>query len=373
VAVTPAAAVLAFIAMLVLLAGFWAWLIAAARAAIPRRLFGESAATRITAFLQSLNVPAQLPLITWNPRKPVPWDAIDLLIVIGLYLFGSAAAAMIVEDLASTVVTIGSHVVRLSHDELLIIASLLVSLAILAIGLPLISFRTGATPRDFGLSSRDFGNDVKLGLIGFVMLAPPTYAIQGLLVSFWQESKHPLVEMFKEQPSNTFFAIVFVSAAVVAPLFEEFVFRVLLQGFLEKILAHPYAKSQPTVAPQVLPPDSLNDNQDLAVAPILPPDNNPYASPQTDTFAAVHAENAESVEFPETCPRSSWLAILISSAIFAALHYSHGPDWIPLFFLALGLGYLYQRTHRLVPSLVVHSLLNALSMWGLWVQVKSGP
>ena len=33
--------------------------------------------------------------------------------------------------------------------------------------------------------------------------------------------------------------------------------------------------------------------------------------------------------------------ILVSSIIFALLHYQHGPDWIPLFLLAIGLGYLY--------------------------------
>ena len=65
-------------------------------------------------------------------------------------------------------------------------------------------------------------------------------------------------------------------------------------------------------------------------------------------------------------------AIAYVAAIFALLHYSHGPDWVPLFFLAMGMGYLYQRTHRLLPSLVVHGLLNSLSMCGLWVQVKEG-
>src|SRR4029079_10689753 len=69
---------------------------------------------------------------------------------------------------------------------------------------------------------------------------------------------------------------------------------------------------------------------------------------------------------------AAWLPIAISSAIFALLHYSHGPDWVPLFLLAAGMGYLYQRTHRLLPSLVVHSLLNSFSMWGLWVQVMHG-
>ena len=71
--------------------------------------------------------------------------------------------------------------------------------------------------------------------------------------------------------------------------------------------------------------------------------------------------------------RPAWLGdvtpIAISSAIFAALHYTHGPDWIPLFGLALGLGYLYRRTHRITPGLVVHLLLNLVSMLALCVEI----
>jgi membrane protease YdiL (CAAX protease family) len=58
--------------------------------------------------------------------------------------------------------------------------------------------------------------------------------------------------------------------------------------------------------------------------------------------------------------------------VFALLHWQHGPDWVPLTVLAAGMGYLYQRTHRLLPSLVVHTALNGASMWGLWVQVREG-
>ena len=52
-------------------------------------------------------------------------------------------------------------------------------------------------------------------------------------------------------------------------------------------------------------------------------------------------------------------------------HYSHGPDWIPLFFLALGLGYLYRQTHRLLPCITVHFLLNSCSMGGFLVSLLS--
>src|SRR6185437_10939554 len=59
--------------------------------------------------------------------------------------------------------------------------------------------------------------------------------LQGLLVSLWKDSKHPIVEMFKAAPDARFFGVLAVSAVVVAPLFEELMFRVLLQGFLEKV------------------------------------------------------------------------------------------------------------------------------------------
>jgi membrane protease YdiL (CAAX protease family) len=329
---------------------------------------GDSAAASISTFLRPFGISARLPLVAWNARRPVPWTAIDLLTLIGLYIIGSAAAVLIADDAHSLGFTAGRVEILVTKDEVLVVAGIAASLLVLLIGLPLFSVRSGATPRDFGWSFPELGNDLKLGLTAFVMFAPPVYVIQGLLVSFWQESKHPLVEMFKEQPSISFFAVLFVSAAIVAPLFEEIVFRVLLQGFLEKIFAHPTSESPSPTAQQLQLPASI-DRQGIDAAPPSPPDINPYASPQSDASIAVNAANTEPIEAREPCARSSWLAIVVSSAIFAALHYSHGPDWIPLFFLALGLGYLYQRTHRLLPSLVVHSLLNALSMWGLWVTV----
>jgi membrane protease YdiL (CAAX protease family) len=54
--------------------------------------------------------------------------------------------------------------------------------------------------------------------------------------------------------------------------------------------------------------------------------------------------------------------ILISSVLFALVHLGHGAAPIPLFVFALVLGYLYQKTHRIWPSLVAHYALNALSM-----------
>jgi membrane protease YdiL (CAAX protease family) len=77
----------------------------------------------------------------------------------------------------------------------------------------------------------------------------------------------------------------------------------------------------------------------------------------------------ETSEQPELRGPRSWVPIGISSIIFALLHMSHGPDWVALTLLAAGMGYVYQRTHSIIPSLTIHVCLNGLSMWGLWIQV----
>jgi hypothetical protein len=78
---------------------------------------------------------------------------------------------------------------------------------------------------------------------------------------------------------------------------------------------------------------------------------------------------ADGVGFPVRVGSATW-PLLVSSGLFAMAHYNHGPDPIPLFFLAVGLGYLYQRTHRVLPCIVVHFLVNATTMMRLWQLVS---
>jgi membrane protease YdiL (CAAX protease family) len=42
------------------------------------------------------------------------------------------------------------------------------------------------------------------------------------------------------------------------------------------------------------------------------------------------------------------------------------PDPVALFILALVLGTLYYRTHRIVPSIVTHAAFNATTLLLLW-------
>jgi membrane protease YdiL (CAAX protease family) len=352
---SPLTAALIFVGFAILVTGAYAWLVAGAKVALSWALIPESLTGPTETLLQSLGCSPRLPLIPWTPRQPVPWGLIDLIGIVGLQLIAGALLHEFklipdgkLEDLT------------LPQKQSVITWNVGLSLLVAVVSVLLVTIRTRATARDLGWSWRDIAGDIRLGLLGFVMLAPPVYALQGLLVSLWKESKHPIVEMFKAEPDARFFDLLLISAALVAPLFEELMFRVLLQGFLEKAFSVRGAL------------------QELLLGAVNREDGLPAESHLDDERMILEELNLESkiqnpkLEQPELRGPAAWLPIAISSTIFALLHYSHGPDWISLLFLAAGMGYLYQRTHGILPSLVVHSLLNTLSMWGLWVAVKEG-
>jgi membrane protease YdiL (CAAX protease family) len=388
VAVSPAAAALTFVALAVLVAGVWAWLITGVRAAITWDWLGPATSASFERWLQAIQVPPRLPMVRWNPRRSVPWAMIDLLLVVAVYIGASVITSTVLHR-GGWLSAADADNVSLAERQALIVGNVAVSLLILAATLPLLMLRCGASLRDLGWSPRALLSDLRLGLIGFVMLAPPVYALQGLLVYFWQPSKHPLMEMFKEAPSTGFFVVLLISASIVAPLFEELMFRVLLQGFLEKafsfrgeaselVLGMRWSRGEAAAdSAAVIPAELADDGGTMAAAEAS--DENPYQSPRHSADADPgladdgRADNAVQHDQQAHHGRAAWLPIAISSLIFALLHYSHGPDWIPLILLAAGMGYLYQRTHRIVPSLVVHASLNSLSMWGLWVSVFDAP
>jgi membrane protease YdiL (CAAX protease family) len=309
---------------------------------------------------------AGLPLIAWNKRRDVPWGLLDLVAVIALYIALTITIRLAIHKLRWLPETIDVHRLTLEQGQTLTLAGAVVSLLVLLIGLPLLAARSGANASDFGWSSATFLRDLALGVIAFVMLAPPVYLLQGVLVVYWKPSKHPLMEMFRETPDGRFFTILFFSAAIVAPLFEELLFRVLLQGFLEKLFT--FRHSLPALVLGTRRVGSAVPSANPA-EPEAPGDS----SPALMAGGALPMEpNIEPELQPALCRAAAWLPIAISSIIFALLHYSHGPDWIPLTLLAMGIGYVYQRTHRLVPGLVVHAVLNSLSLSGLWLQVQEG-
>ena len=211
-------------------------------------------------------------------------------------------------------------------------------------------------------------------------------------------AEHPLAKLVIEG-GGWILVLCFVSAVIVAPLVEEFLFRVLLQGWLEA-LEHRWRRQMPTLR-RLVPRAFLA----IFVVSVLfavmhfrvagPPvetrttaillASNALASLLTTAFALgwmrwhVRATAADLGWSPENLWGDLWLGLGGLAAVAAPLYATQialnsllpptvAPDPIPLFFLAVALGTLYYRTHRILPSLVVHAGLNAVSMvlafWG---------
>ena len=329
------------------------------------------------------------PFLPYEPRRPVPWGLVDLGLVIVVLLLAAVSSSYLLKSQFGPEGGTENQPFTLQQNMLIILADTAMKVAAMAIVTPIMMLRTGCTLRDLGIVPKEAGRDIIIGLTAFCMLAPIVYAIQAAL-TLLQPYKHPLIEMLTKTPDLQLFAMLTFSAAILAPLSEEWAFRVLLQGWLERLVNHTgssfhllfggtspaepvvldVAKS-PAAAEGItfLPPSAPSQPGIQWIDPA-----NPYSPPQSivDPAASGFGPPLAAAVIPDFTPPSfwkQWLPICISSLIFALMHFSHGLAWIPLTILAFGLGYIYQRTHRILPSITVHFCLNGLSMAAFWVQM----
>lgn len=157
--------------------------------------------------------------------------------------------------------------------------------------------------------------DVRLGLIASLMILPPVLLISAA-VNYFVPYHHPTIDALSNLTSFSAIMLLFVCTAVVTPVCEEMLFRVLLQGAMQGLA-------------------------DRHVSQV-----------QSDSDAS------EAVTYR---PRAFW-PLIAASFIFAILHSGQGAAPIPLFFLSLGLGFLYRQTGRIAAPVIVHMVLNSLTL-----------
>jgi membrane protease YdiL (CAAX protease family) len=192
-----------------------------------------------------------------------------------------------------------------------------------------------------GVKLRRFPHGMVLGLAAAFVLYPLVLGISEITSAAlsWAGVPDPkpnaVLELVTDSQSRfvTIFGV--AMAVIVAPLFEELAFRGFLQTALSNLFA--WTLRQKEDAPQMLSPSS-DGNQILS-----------YATPP------LHPE------YPVPA-KARWAAVVITAGCFA---YVHG-EWAfmpPLFVLAIGLGYLYERTGNLWGCIVAHSAFNGLQIF----------
>lgn len=287
--------------------------------------------------------------LPYQSRRPVPWGLIDLgVILMAMILTQSAMLAITNWVQSLNGMTVDPETPSIDQQMIRMMASSASKLLTLFVGIGLVQKRCGATEADLGWSWGKVFGDLKQGVTMFLLIVVPVFAIQ-MALSLFFEPQHPIIKLLRETPSPMFFAICGVMAIFVAPIVEEFLFRVIIQGWLENVAA--YWKTGDEARERLnYPQVVLGGNM-----PIL-----------SDAETGEPTGNESEFEL-----RPSWWPIVVSSLLFAMAHLGNSTDPIPLFVFACGLGYLYQRTHRILPCIIVHALLNSISMWKLWLLLNA--
>jgi membrane protease YdiL (CAAX protease family) len=233
------------------------------------------------------------PLVAERPHPRVTWEAGDVALVVVGYLLGAALMARGGPEPESRPL-----VDRLVGNAVLSLGTMLAGIAWLRFrgaDWPALGFPGGRLRDDLALAVRALG----LVVLPLLMAAAALNAIV--------KYDHPIVNFLDGRRDLVAAAVVVVSAVIVAPLTEEFFFRRVLQGWLEKHFA---------------------DEAGVAVA--------------------------------------------LSAIAFASAHAGQGLAFLPLFPLALVLGLLVERTGSIVPSVLLHALFNAVSVFLLLAQSAAG-
>jgi len=210
------------------------------------------------------------------------------------------------------------------------------------------------------------------------------------------EQVHPALRALRHGDLRVQLAVL-LTAVLIAPVAEEFFFRVLLQGWLEAAECR-HRRQLPTLR-LLLPHGGLAVIASSLVFARL------HARVGTEQYsvscmagmlAGQAAVNVLTLAFalvwvraragatvrdlgwaPEHLGSDVRTGLLVFAAVavpiyaiqiivWSLLPEGVAPDPVPLFFFALALGIVYYRTHRIVPAIVLHMALNATSLM-IWL------
>ena len=185
------------------------------------------------------------------------------------------------------------------------------------ISVDLLLYGGGLAP--LGLGARDSARGLGFGLITGFAVIPLVFGAAILTdwvyraIDYTHPDAHDLLRVLRRSGEPVTRILIVAGATVVAPLAEELMFRGHLQTLLRRMLG------------------------------------------------------GSSTGGGGVSPTASWGAIVIASAMFAAVHPAW--TWPPIFLLSLCLGWLYERTGNLWAPVALHALFNTTStviflLWG---------
>ncbi len=269
----------------------------------------------------------QLPLVAPESRPRTFWSMAEFFVCFGLFLLcafaGQRFGIRYLSEQAQQMIASGEIDISLLDPNDRNLLFLLTNIASVLALVSVLVWMNLTTPRHLiAYGFLPVKKDIVLGLKASLLILPPVLLIS-LVVNEIVQYEHPALDLLEGTSNAPQLTLLVFIIAIWAPLFEEIVFRGLLQGGAQR------------AALQIVNRQAITLGADV-----------------TQESPVVAADEVK--HWP-------WWPVMMSSTVFALLHAEQGGAWIPLFFMALGLGYLYRQTGRLGPGMIVHFVLNMLT------------
>ena len=309
-------------------------------------------------------------LLAYEPRRRVPWGPGVVVLAMGMPLLGILAFFLGATDPPADPLLASPTPEKIPVETLLItgwgnFAFMVMFVVGVAAWLNSV-FRADAHDLGWPTDRQQLFKDIGLGVVATLAAFLPIYVVQlTLIFSLDSNTPHPLVQQLTENYSPSMLLLGFAMAVIAAPLFEEFTFRCLLQGWLERCEDETLAFGSTERHPSTHADEANSEEPSINETPSLRLDPEPLLDEPT---AVTRPTRGWFPPLPH-----GWTPILLSGFAFGLAHLGHGVAPVSLVLFGIVLGYLYQRTHRLVPSITAHMLFNAYSMLLLWLQLETPP
>lgn len=282
------------------------------------------------------------------PRGEVNWGLVDVVFLLGamfLAKFLAQICALLLiaqqENLPPAEVT---QEIAFRHAGTLVSMGILFSVAQFAFAIVYLRLAHGCQWNDLGLGWQRIKQNLAVGLVATILIVPCVLVLNVVLHAFLEvKYTHQVLTMVKYSLVATA-----ISTVIVAPIVEEFHFRVLLQGWLQRVHS---------LSPQKKTQLILGDRRAAKQFEL--------ESGQARQSSAASLQETEDPATGAADARVPVWPILVSSLLFASVHAGQGAAPYALFALALGLGWVYRLTHSLIPCVIIHFLLNLWSFTAL--------
>ncbi|MFL5242153.1 MAG: CPBP family intramembrane glutamic endopeptidase [Gemmataceae bacterium] len=325
---------------------------------------------------------SQPPIRAWlfgpQRKRAVPWGGLEVLAVVFLtqFVWNGLVFDLLVQSQALDQVYGAGFTEEYSknrHVEEPGLSTVRVSLWVGALGFPINLATVVLIPvlarrarfYQFGITQERLGRHLFAGLLCFLALTPVVYATNFAVDNFvikWnqkQPTRHPFDELIQQAESKAELALLAFAVLVAAPIYEELLFRRLLQGWLSKVRWGGLGAFLLTLLLTILlrwrhlRGAWLEENwNELAL--------------QLQPFLFVLLTGPALVVIRKLRRPQVAGAIYGSSLLFAIAHIGVWPSPVSLFALGLGLGWLAYRSQSVVPTITVHTLFNSLAFLSIW-------